>query len=488
MTLHLQSRLVPREHRPERRRPERSSTSAHLGVAWLNGHLELSAESARGAESWSAPGLVQTSDELAAALKEGTKALGVAGGSAALLLAHAQLAHAVVEVPPASGSVVRRLLDREAERLKPFAGPAVWRDEAAASVDSRAARLLHLFPRCWHDDLVGAFRRNGFDLKFIHPVSETVRKLAGNGSPGLFAALIPGALILTVGRADGPLLVRSVPLSDPTAEKVLGEIRRTLSFTRQQYSVAVERVGLSGPAPILDSLKARLSDAGITVDGCHPDLPGQWAQRARSYTNSTQTNLLTHEQRQAPRRRAVFRWSRGLGLLVLLLAIGLSAVSEGVRRQGLADLQDLEIQRRQWETRLGESRRLIEELRWQRQWTATWDAATRAPLHRWLPAVLADALPVGLVVTNLALTPAETGWQVALTGVRSGGGTPSTVQLVAQLAARLETSPLAVAIDLRQPTGTEAIHPAGSWTRRLQETEPIPVETTTQFRVEGVVP
>ncbi len=488
MTLHLQPRLTPRDRRPERRRSERSRSSTHLGVAWLNGHFELSVESPRGPESWSAPHGVQTPDEFAAALKEGAQALGVTGGSAALLVAHAQLSQTMVEVPPASASVVRRLLDREAERLKTFAGPVVWRDEDAATVDSRTARLLHLFSRQWHDDLVGAFQRNGFDLQSIHPVSEAVRVEPGNGSSSLFAALIPGALILTAGRPDGPLLVRSVPLSDPTAQRVLDEIRRTSSFIRQQYSVGVEQVYLSGPTPVLDTLKVLLSEAGIAVDRCDPDSPGQWAQWARGKTGQTRTNLLTHEQRQAPQRRAVFRWSRGLGWLALVLALGFSAVSEGLRRQGLADLQDLGIQRRQWEARLVESRQLVEEQRRQRQWLAAWEAATRSPVPRWLPAVLAGALPAGLVVTHLTLTATEPGWRVTLAGVRSSVAVHSTVQLVTQLAERLEMSPLHVAIDLRQPTGTEATEHAGSWTQRLQSTAPIPVETTTEFRLEGVAP
>src|SRR5688572_397919 len=132
-----------------------------LCVSWLNGQVKAVA-SQRGVTSgtWERPGLVADFNDFKTVLAEAAAKTRSEGRQVAMVLAHPRLSQQVVEVPPAKGRTLDRILERNARNLKTFNGEPAWAVQPAMPTKNSNASLLQIFPQPLVDQLAGACEQN----------------------------------------------------------------------------------------------------------------------------------------------------------------------------------------------------------------------------------------------------------------------------------------------------------------------------------------
>lgn len=460
------------------------STAVQLGVAWINGSFTAVAMN-RGehAGTWTSPEPVADPAAFAAALRNAAAQTGFSGNQVTLILAHARLGQRFIEVPAQKSAQSQKALARQVDQGKSFSGPARWVAQETLPTKSSGGTMVHVLPAEFVDELVTAAERAGLNLSCIVPATEAVRELVGlTGEPKdhtvLLASALPNATqLVLVDGAGTPLLFRSVAESwsrDPA--RVAMDIHRTLQFVQQQFDRSVNGVWLHGP------------QAGIAVENMAAQMPVPiqvlsapqeelfWADAAARISSNHPLNLVSRDQKQAPQRRVMVRFSLALSLVVMLGALGIAGYVHRLHGQAtemLARLKkDEAALKARYETLQSEYQKVARE----ESFLKAVGDNRQAPVHAWFLGYLSEALPMELLVTNVTARIQTNRWQFQIHGQaqpalqdRGERGFPAAIE---KFTNALATGPIPIAFDAGGG-GAAASGPAGQgtpseWATRLR--------------------
>ena len=92
-----------------------SSKLTILSVSWLNKQFKAIAVHHGVVEgTWERPGDVESADEFEVLIREAVQQTGYRGSNVSLLLAHPRLVQQLVDVPPAKGANLNKIIERQA--------------------------------------------------------------------------------------------------------------------------------------------------------------------------------------------------------------------------------------------------------------------------------------------------------------------------------------------------------------------------------------
>ena len=225
-----------------------------LSISILNGQIKAAAFR-RGTMTggWDGPQSLVDFAGLAPILREATGKLRPAGKMVSVVVADPRLSDQFVDVPDIRGGTLRRLLDRQAQRLKAFPEPPVWSSQPALPSKNGKTMLLHLCP----SPLLHQISRSctEADLQLVRLLPTTAILAAHlkalplqKDEVALLAAETARSTTIVVGGKDGRIcLGRVLPHTWSSApEKVSVDLTRSIGFAEQQSGVAVTSVWLFG--------------------------------------------------------------------------------------------------------------------------------------------------------------------------------------------------------------------------------------------------
>jgi hypothetical protein len=479
-----------------------------LSVSWLNSRFKATAVHRGEVEGeWETAESVQTPAQLGSVIRQAVRQTGYRGSSVTLLLAHPRLVQQVVDLPPVHGATRRKLLQRQAQQQKLFAGEAAWACQASASGKIEQRVVLHLFPRVLLNQCMEACQKCGLHLTGVVPVSAVLQRQVqqlplGKNELGVVAAETGGTTTLIVGHADGRIILgRTLPGTwNDGAERLALDINRTILFVSQQQGLPLSKgiyIFGAGAGEQLDTLRRALQ---IPVE-LIPAAEGafDWTTEALRLRPASTPNFISPELQKAPQRQ-VFAKIVGAATIFAILAssalfvyASFQAHQEETYLKFLsARLTKLQLEHQDLtkrNTELGskeELARLVVDERF-------------PPVPAWFLGYLSEAVPSDLVVTNLQIQRQEQVWKVKLAGIlqqpsRAEPGGTTLANAVAQLKLGLEGGPFHVRLaeepkdkppGSRMPAGTSGSGP--SWLAGLSAKPPAPPPVPEFFVLEGVM-
>jgi hypothetical protein len=320
--------------------------------------------------SWDAPGLVNTPEELAIAIKQAATAIGYSGKTVRMVLAHPRLVSTPSPVPSATGTALRRVLDRVVQRDKTFEGPAVWCHQPTPSGKTGPSVLLHLFPATLLEDFTRACEKAaGLTLVSVVPACSVlhgqIRQLPHDEEDAVMVVAGLGtSSILLVGQRDGQVLIaRSVPASwTGNVAGLLGDLGSTNLYIKEQFGTEVAGIYLFGPkaeghrAALQASLETPVKESPVD------DVSGYWATEVLRLPSAMTPNLVGLAQQKAPQRRAMMRTLGWVTMILILVGLTMLAWSFIQFHRLEAQLERLEKQHQTLKPQLEEYRQVYADL------------------------------------------------------------------------------------------------------------------------------
>ena len=473
-------------------------TVTTLSIGWLN-HQFAAASIHRGvvAGTWETTFAPDGEPDLSSLIREAVQKTNYHGATVSLLLAHPKLAQQSAEVPPVTGSALAKILEREAQQQKSFIGAAAWTFQNSLPVDDGRRVILHLLPDALLNQLIKACQQNGLHLNSATPVSAVLhQQLAqlplNEGDVALLAAETGGSTTVVIGRADGELLLVRTLLDNwnENAGRLALDLKRTLSFTTQQYDLAINRgvwlfgAGAAAQAPALQRL-LEVPVAASPVAYC----ADFWPVEAAKLHSAISPNFIGLELQNAPQRRK-FAWVVVITTALLLLASVTAAfLLNRQARQESAGMQVLRKRADELETQRQSLQRRNAELAGKQQLINLVLENQRPPAPAWMLGYLSEAMPAELVATNLQVTWESAAWKLDLAGTLQTGETNDAATLsnaAVRLADRLANGPFHLTILHRSDRPDPASGPSGAPGNPLASTG-VPARVENRFWIEGML-
>ena len=471
-----------------------------LSVVWLGSHFEATAfQKGVQAGSWSSPTPVADLEAFAVALKEAKLQTRFNGSLASLVLAHPRLSQQLCEVPPAKDGALDRIVARLVDRQKTFEGEAAWSFRRTLPNKNAHNVLLFLFPRVLLDRLIQSFGKLEMNLETVVPCTAVLSGILPRLSldadvVAMVAAQSGGLTAMLVGRGDGELLLgRVLETGDARdRENLAVELNRTSLFVTQQFGASVTGAyllvegGSDGRMELQSALEMSVHSA--------TEIAGDfsWTQEVLKLAPEMGANLVSREQRQAPQRRLLLRVTTLVTALVVLGSVGIWFTFHGLVIEERLAVTGLKFRLSQLQQQHQTLQILHAELGRHREFIQVVDTDRSPPVPVWLLGYAGQAVPNGLVLTNLSVVRSDGGWNFRLAGmVQSLTNTVSTGAM-AGLTNELATGPFHAAA--RVVNGTEssdrAVSPGGTLANLAVRLRPVREEaakSSPMFAVEGFV-
>ena len=456
--------------------------------------------------TWVCPTPVTGASEFGAAIKQAVQETAFRGTTAQLVLAHPRLVSVLTSAPPVRGSSLDKVIERQAQREKPFDGEAAWCHQPTLSVKGSGTILLHLFPRALLDQFSRACEKAA-NLTLVAATPATavlhgqILHLPVNTNAAILVATPVGdTTLLVVAQRDGQLfLARTIPASwEGNAAHFITDLNRTLLFAGEQLGAQVEAVflfdgGKGDLAPELqESFQVAVRRSPVEL------VPGYWATEALKLPSGMGPNLIGVEQQKAPQRRAMTRITALATAAVMIgaaLVWGWSQLYIGRLRE---DIQKLKTEKARVEAHFQSLQSVYADLISMRAMCAKVTEDRPAPMPAWVLGLLSESLPNALLLKQVSVTAQGELWSTRLHGVLQPT-TNSAPELllssaVSTLTNRLGQAPLFMLptrSDTKSSPATDAPGLAqivGAWAGRLGQANTNLLANVAQgFIVEGVI-
>lgn len=395
-----------------------------LSISALTGQLKVGVvRQGTVLRSWESPLPAHDYAEYVGALKQAIPKTLSEARQAVLVLTHPQLSHTVVEMPPARGWTLARLLERQAQKLKAFTGEAVWSCQPALPLKKTEAVLLHLSPKFVLQPWIKAAQEMGLELVRVLPTASVlIGQLKAlplqKDEVALLAAETGDYTTIVIGRKDGRVCLSRMLLNNwnKAADKVAVDLVRSIGFAEQQSGLTVSSAWLFG-AGAKERLPALQAALKLPVKLSPVEYsPFYWVEQAARLPEKADGNLISTEVRQAPKRQRFLTAASVLLGLLMLAALATAGVMEFLRKDNLRALapvnkriSDLQVQQRQLRQSIADVIQLKEALR-------VVSDQPSPPVPDWFLGYLGKALPDDLVLTQLRVVRTNDWWSVYLAG------------------------------------------------------------------------
>jgi len=464
-----------------------------LSISWLNDQFAAMAiHHGVAGGTWERTAAAETAADFASLVREAVQQTNYHGTTVSLLLASSRLAQQLVDVPPVTGTNLEKVIQREAQQQKLFSGEAAWTFQSSIRLKDVQWVILHLVPKTLLDRLVQGCRQNGLHLNSVVPVSAVLHRQFARlplekDDVALLAAETGGCTTIVVGRADGQLLLVRTLMDNwnENVERLALDLKRTISFVTQQYGLALNRgvwvfgSGAAQQAPALqDQLEAPVAVSPVACQ------PAYWTIESAKLRPASSPNFIGLELQQAPRRRIFARVVAASTALIVLASVTVTILLHLLARQQTANIEILRNRAGQLQTQRQQLEQRNTDLAGKEQLIKLVLEDRHPPVPVWVLGYLSEAVPAGLVVTNLHVKMEGDSWRFNLAGRLQAGGeepAPDTpTNAVGLLADRLVNGPFHLTILNRSDHGEPAPERAGvpgNW----------PATTENQFLIGGVI-
>lgn len=463
-----------------------------LGISLLNGELKAaSIGQGSGMDTWESSASADDLAALGAVLAEAAQKTGANGRQASIVLAHPRLIDRVIEIPPAKGWKLDRLLHRRAQATKAFLGEAAWSRQEALPTKQHPAVFLHLCSKAVLDQLTKSCADAQLQLVRVLP---TTAVLANHlkalplqkDELALLAAETGTGTTVVIGRKDGRACLGRVLRSswDADLDSVGVDLTRSIGFAEQEFGLAVTSVWLFGAraqvqAPRVEALlklPAKVSPV--------PYSPFYWAEQAARLPEGQDGNFVSVESQRAPSRRRFLNLTVCLLCLLGVATLATVIVTEMQRRNELrtiaalaVKIDDLRIKQKDIQMALG-------DLAQKKEMVRVVSDEKPIPAPNWLLAYLSEVMPERLVLSQLQIVRETNLWSVHVAGAAEPDpNRPGASRLsVSSFSNALATGPFHLKINNAAPDKT-----AGASSARRGVRPERPEKDTNTFIIDGVM-
>jgi hypothetical protein len=440
-----------------------------LSVSWLGNQFRaLAVHRGQVEAAWSSPEPVEGTHNFHTLIRRAAAETNYKGTTVSLVLAHNRLVHQLIEVPPAKGAALQKLVSRQAQQQNLFPGEAVWSAQPAESGKTAQRLLLNLFPKALLTELTGACDRAGLFLTAVMPVPALLQgqlaELPGKDDDvTVIAAETGDTTTVLVGRGDGRVLLSRTLAGtwNTNLARMALDLKRTVLFVNQQFAVNVGHVWLFGANAAQHAPAVQEAVQLPTAPSPTPWTENYWATELLRLSVSEPQNLVTREQQMAPQRRLAARVLAVASALILAVAAGVIYYLHRLEIRQQANLTQAEEESNQLQIQRRKLEELHADLARRRTMVGVVVEGRHPPLAAWFLAYLSEATPPDLVITNLQFqrepTPGQPAgpapsapWRLRLAGTlqpSTTGATPPPQALPLAVTAftnRLKSGPFKV--------------------------------------------
>ena len=426
-----------------------------LGVSLIHGRFRaLAVVNDQVIGQWEAPHLVETEEDLRAAIGEALKHTNFTGHKISFLIEDQRFVHQYVQVPTMKPADLRLYLTSTVEEMKRWDGPAAWRFRTTQPARGKVGVLLDIWPQEIVDHVIDMCQEFDLTPVQIAPLSSTfveqVRSLpVENSDVVLLVTLMADKIALLVALGDGtPLFERFLkPTCEGVnaSERIGREITRSILFCAQQYAINVSQVWMVGDSSdvsvetVQPFVGSRLNQSPMNPD------PTYWIWVSLSLPVRSPSNFTSKEAILGPMRKAMMKFTAAAVVVCFLSGVGLISFFQGQLHgaQGLATAQAAE-----------SSDLLKQKETWTQQLAELADQKARAeriidqrvqPLPGWLLGYLGTILPPELTLNKAIITREGNEWRVELAGTAPSDLVTGS-QKLATLEERLREGPYRITL------------------------------------------
>ncbi|HNQ91071.1 MAG TPA: hypothetical protein PKM73_20855 [Verrucomicrobiota bacterium] len=485
-----------------------------LSVSWLGTRFRaLAIHRGQVASTWESPQPVEGTEGFGDLIRRAALETGYHGTTVSLVMTHPRLVYQLVEVPPAKGPALAKVLERQAQQQSRslFPAEAAWSAQPAVSGKGPSRYLYNLFPKPLLDQLTAGCEKADLFLTAVLPPtavlqSQLLELSAKENAVVMIAAETGDSTTVLVGCNDGRmLLARTLEGSwNEGLPRMAVDLKRTVLFVNQQFGVEVETIFLfgRGAAEQVSAVQAQ-SDVPVQLSPV-PYTDDYWATEPLRSSAGQGQNLISLRQQMAPRRQILFRVAAMLTTVLVLISVGAAVYLYGMQAREREVLAQLRKEADGLRTRHQELQALHNDLAG-RQALVRVVADGRAPaVGGWILGYLSEAVPRELIITNLTVRREDSLWRVRLSGVPQVETTKAATNAVAKTLAdavatltnRLATGPFHMRFLDAAPAEKTASAPTGagtppmalaSWLSRLGNAPAGRGASESSFALEGVV-
>jgi hypothetical protein len=471
-----------------------------LCLSYLNGQFKaMAVHKGTVVGTWERSGVQEDFTDFSTVLTEAVDKTRYVGSNVALVLAHPRLTQQLVEVPPVKGWNLERYIQRRVTQLKTFEAEASWSYQPTLPTKNAKALLLHILPKPLLNELVQGCQEAGLRLLKILPTtsilhSQLMQLPLEKDEIALLAAETNGTTTVVIGRNDGQIyLGRTLSNSwNHHPERVVLDLNRTILYVKQQFGATVNSLWLFGAGshvhvPVMQSL-VRTPVKASPVEAT----PFYWNENALKLPFKEDSNLISAEVQQAPKRRLLFQVIAFVVVFLALASLATAAFVERLVRNNTRTIAEMKPKI----TRLAERKRDLEhrytDLMEKKKFVKTVNDQRIPPVPGWFLAYLGEVIPEELLLTHMQVKREDDQWAVQLAGALQPTTNREPARLmmdaVSALAKNLASGPFHLKIT-RSTIGQGADRSASAGDQNAEAVLPLEADDADKYRffLEGVM-
>ncbi len=427
-----------------------------LSILLINGRLQaLSIIDDSIHQYWDRPGVIRKPKVLRQAITEAIHRTEFPGDRISILVEDPRFLTLMLQLPPMPQTDLSPILERKAQQVKTWEGPAVWRHYLGMKARGKQSIHLEVWPQSFIDETVQICQDLGLHLQQFAPISTLTESLLNSlnvetGEATILISILAGKVTFVAGGEDGiPLLTRHLaPVQDwvPLGERIGTEVNRTIMYINQQTNLTISQIWFLGEDELL-TIEEVQPHVAIPLLPCpmHPNWQ-YWLWLGSTLSSTIPTNFTPLHVLRAPMKKMLANTAAAIIAVFIAISIGATGAIQGNlaknrdRHQSLAaQEQVLNQEHRHWQ------RRLV-SIRTKRQWAQTLTNNSTAMLEGPLLSYLGKIVPHQIILHKASIKKSANYWNVELAG-HASTNLSATLILVEKLAQELGDGPYHVAID-----------------------------------------
>ncbi len=397
-----------------------------LSVSLLNGHFKaMSMINDSIHRTWEHSGVIIQPEALRQALLDAIHHTQFTGTQISILCDSKRFITQTLQLPPMPYTDLLPILERKAQAIKKWDGPAGWRYHLGIQAKGKQTVHLEIWPQDFINEIILICEELGLQLQQLAPLSALSESQlgilpVGPGEATLLITVLEGKVMFVAGKDDGsPLIIRHLaPAQDwvPLGERVGTEINRTIMFINQQTNLNIPQVWFLG------------EDTRLTIEEVQPYISTPilpcpispdwkyWLWVGATLPIKHDTNFTPpHVLRASRKKLTTHAVAAGLAGL-LILGVGTTGILEGYlakNREGLHTLaQRVNALRDEQQQLQGQLVTLQNKRKWIQTVTATRPPFLQGPFLSYLGSIL----PQQTIIQKASIIRRNTSWDVELIG------------------------------------------------------------------------
>jgi len=404
--------------------------------------------------SWERPGIILKPEPLRQAIADAIRHTEFPGRHISILVEDRRFISLTLQLPMMSLTDLIPILERKAQQVKAWEGPAAWRHHLGIQARGQQNIYLEIWPQQFIDDILLICDELQLELQQLAPLSALAESQLGTlpvepGEATILISMLEGNVMFVAGGEDGTsFLIRHLaPAQDwvSLGERIGTEVNRTIMFINQQVNLTVSQIWFLGEEErlTLEEVQPHVSTP-ILPCPVNPDWQ-YWLWIGATLPMNLSNNFTPPEVRRAPMRKKLTNAIAASIAVIMIVCVGTTGIIEGYFAKNQVSVQAViqQAEALQQDQQLWEGR--LVTLRHKRQWMqgiTSRPSSLEGPFLSYLGTLL---LPQ-TVLNKVSITRTPTKWEVEITG-STDTNLAETLLLLEQLITQLAAGPYHVAVE-----------------------------------------